>query len=97
MLPNNTTAGGGVKMAQLQDGSPKSRMGPDRIGRLRQFEIKRGRLVLVHELEGIAFKAIREHRRAGSLAVFDTTEPEICRCLIAASPEQITFWKASGF
>lgn len=70
---------------------------PERIGRLRQFEIERGRLVLVHESEGIAFKAIRKHRLPGSLAVFDTAEPEICRCLIAESEEQITFWKASGF
>ena len=68
---------------------------PERIGRLRQFAVKRGRLVLMHELEGIAFKAIRNQRLPGLLAVFDTPEPEIGRCLIAASEEQITLWKTS--
>ena len=81
------------KWAAGKEALPK----PERIGRLRQFEIERGRLVLVHELEGITFKAIRNHRLPGSLAVFDTTEPEICRCLIAESEEQITFWKTSSY
>ncbi len=69
---------------------------PARVGRLRQFARGRGgRLVLVHEVEGIKLKAVRELRRLELLAVFDVPEAPTIAPVLMGAADLVKSWRQS--